>query len=53
MITTGPVSVVGAGLSGLAAAMELARHGTPATVYEQHREVGCRFRLRYGLDRPR
>ena len=34
------VSVVGAGPSGLAAAIELARHDIPVTVYEQHREVG-------------
>lgn len=39
----GSVSVVGAGPSGLAAAIELARRGVAVTVYEQHREVGARF----------
>ncbi len=39
----GRVSIVGAGPSGLAVAIELAKHGIPVTVYEQHREVGCRF----------
>jgi flavin-dependent dehydrogenase len=37
------VSVIGAGPAGLAAAIELARHGTPVTVYEQHRSAGGRF----------
>jgi flavin-dependent dehydrogenase len=38
-----PVTVIGAGPSGLAAAIELAHHGHPVTVYEQHRDVGGRF----------
>ena len=43
MVNPGPVSVVGGGPSGLAAAIELARHDIPVTVYEQRREVGSRF----------
>jgi len=41
-VTPEPVSVVGAGPSGLATAIELARHGTPVTVYEQGDTVGGR-----------
>jgi flavin-dependent dehydrogenase len=37
------VSVVGAGPSGLAAAIALARRGIRATVYERHQQVGARF----------
>ncbi|MEJ2215174.1 MAG: FAD-dependent oxidoreductase [Gemmatimonadota bacterium] len=37
------VSVVGAGPSGLAAAIALARRGIRVTVYERHRQVGGRF----------
>jgi flavin-dependent dehydrogenase len=37
------VSIVGAGPAGLAAAIELARHGVAAVVHEQHGAVGGRF----------
>jgi len=35
--------IVGAGPSGLTAAITLARNGYPVTVYEQHSDVGYRF----------
>lgn len=37
------VSIVGGGPAGLAAAIELARHGVQAVVHEQHGTVGGRF----------
>lgn len=43
MMRPGCVSVVGAGPSGLAAAIELARNGVPVTVYEARARVGGRF----------
>jgi len=38
-----PVSIVGAGPSGLAAAITLARAGRKAIVYERQPDAGCRF----------
>jgi flavin-dependent dehydrogenase len=38
-----PVTILGAGPSGLSAAIELARNDVPVTVYEQHHRVGRRF----------
>jgi flavin-dependent dehydrogenase len=37
------IDIIGAGLSGLTAAITLARHGYAVTVYEQHSDVGGRF----------
>ena len=39
-----PVAVIGAGFSGLTAALELRRHGYNVTVFERHNEVGGRAR---------
>ena len=41
--TSTPVDIAGAGPSGLACAIELARAGRAVRVYERHREVGGRF----------
>lgn len=38
-----PVTIVGAGLAGLAAAIVLARAGRPVVVREWHKDVGSRF----------
>lgn len=38
-----PVTIVGAGLAGLAAAIVLARAGRPVVVREWHKDVGTRF----------
>ncbi|MEJ2184678.1 MAG: FAD-dependent oxidoreductase [Gemmatimonadota bacterium] len=43
MPTPDHVSIVGAGPSGLAAAIALARRDMRVTVYERHRQVGARF----------
>ena len=39
-----PVAVIGAGFSGLTAALELRRLGYNVTVFERHDEVGGRAR---------
>lgn len=39
-----PVSIIGAGWAGLAAAVELSRYNIPVTVYESARQVGGRAR---------
>lgn len=38
------VSIIGAGWSGLAAAVELSRHNIPVTVYESAKQIGGRAR---------
>jgi len=38
-----PIKIVGAGISGLTAAINLAKAGYPVTVYEKRRAVGARF----------
>ena len=38
-----PIGIAGAGISGLAAAIHLAKNGVPVTVYERGRDVASRF----------
>lgn len=46
MAETTPVGIVGAGISGLAAARRLAAEGVPVTVYEKRERVGGVIRTR-------
>ena len=39
-----PVTIIGAGWSGLAAAVELAKHNIAVTVYESAKQIGGRAR---------
>lgn len=39
-----PIKILGAGLSGLSAAITLAKAGQPVDVFEVENEVGKRFR---------